>query len=372
MSRATNKPASVRVALDARGYDILVGQNLLAAAGEYLRPLASKAPIFIVTDETVAEHHLGTLEAGLKAAGLSASAIPLPPGEGTKDFAHLESLTARLLDARVERDSLLIALGGGVVGDLAGFAASITLRGIAFVQMPTTLLAQVDSAIGGKTGINAPQGKNLLGSFYQPRLVLSDLGALATLPQREFLSGYAEVVKYGLINDAAFFAWLEANGPALLARDPDALRHAVVTASTAKAAIVAADEREANARALLNLGHTFGHAYEAVNGFSPDLQHGEAVALGMCLAFALSERLGLCPAEDAARVRNHLGEIGLPTTPADIGPGKWDAGALLDRMRQDKKIRDGQLRFVLAQGIGKAFLHEALADEEVLRFLKEV
>lgn len=371
MNRAANEPATVRVALGERSYAILVGPDLLANAGTYLRPLLQDAPIFIVTDETVAGLHLKTLEAGLKAAGLSATAIVLPAGEATKSFSQLQALTDRLLKDRVERGSALIALGGGVIGDLTGFAASITLRGLPFIQIPTTLLAQVDSAIGGKTGINTAQGKNLLGSFYQPRLVLSDSATLATLPQREFLSGYAEVVKYGLLGDAPFFDWLEENAAAILARKDEALIHAIVTSCKAKAAIVAADEHEAGKRALLNLGHTFGHAFEAANAFAPNLQHGEAVALGMCLAFGLSERLGLCPSGDTQRVRRHLAAVGLPTTPGETGDGKWDASALVDHMRQDKKVREGRLRFVLTHGIGKAFLHEDLAAGDVLRFLKE-
>ncbi len=372
MNHMTNEPASVRVELGERSYDILVGSNVLATAGQYLRPLIRKAPAFIVTDETVAALHLKPLEAALAAADLTATPLVLPPGEQTKSLSQLESLTTRLLEARVERDSVLIALGGGVIGDLTGFAASITLRGLPFVQMPTTLLAQVDSAIGGKTGINTPQGKNLLGSFYQPRLVLSDTETLATLPPRELLSGYAEVVKYGLINDPAFFAWLEKNISAFLERKPDALTHAIVTSCKAKANIVAEDEHEAGKRALLNLGHTFGHAFEAANAFGPDLQHGEAVALGMCLAFAFSARLGLCPTEDAERVQRHLATIGLPTTPGEAGDGKWDPQILIDHMRQDKKVHNGRLRFVLTRGIGKAFLHDDLAAKEVRNFLEEV
>ena len=371
MNHTENEPASVRVELGERSYDILIGSNLLTTAGKYLRPLTREAPVFIVTDETVAALHLKPFEAGLAAANLTATSIVLPPGEQTKSLSQLQSLTARLLDARVERDSVLIALGGGVIGDLTGFAASITLRGIPFVQVPTTLLAQVDSAIGGKTGINTAQGKNLLGSFYQPHLVLSDTATLTTLPPREFLSGYAEVVKYGLINDVAFFHWLEKNGAAILERTPEALTHAIVTACKAKAGIVTADEREAGNRALLNLGHTFGHAFEAANAFGPDLQHGEAVSLGMCLAFAFSVRLGLCPAEDAKRVHRHLAAIGLPTTPGEAGAGKWDPKVLVNLMRQDKKVRGGRLRFILTRGIGKAFLHEDLAAEEIQNFLEE-
>lgn len=371
MNQTVKKPATVRVELGARSYDILVGPGLLAQAGTHLRPLLEEERVFIVTDETVAGLYLDGLTATLNEGGIETTPIVFPAGEQTKDLAHLEFLTDRLLDAHVERRSMLLALGGGVIGDLTGFAASLTLRGIDFVQMPTTLLAQVDSAIGGKTGINTPKGKNLLGSFYQPRLVLSDTATLTTLPRRELLAGYAEVVKYGLIRDAKFFAWLEANGPEALEGKPNALTQAIVKACETKAAIVAADEREAGARALLNLGHTFGHALEAANDFDHTLHHGEAVAIGMCLAFELSVRLGLCPASDAERVRNHLAGIGLPTTLAQAGRGKWEVPALLHHMRQDKKVRQGRVRFVLARRIGETFLAEDIATEDVEHFLEE-
>jgi 3-dehydroquinate synthase len=260
-----------------------------------------------------------------------------------------------MLEARIERGSMILALGGGVIGDLAGFAASILLRGIEFIQIPTTLLAQVDSSVGGKTGINTAQGKNLVGSFHQPRMVLADIDALESLPRRELLAGYAEVVKYGLINDPAFFSWLETHGADLIDGDPAARRHAVMTSCAAKAAIVAADEREADQRALLNLGHTFGHALEAECGYSGELLHGEAVAIGMVMAFELSAMLGFCPSEDPARVARHLASVGLPTSPAAIGRG-FDASRLVHHMRQDKKVKDGRLTFVLARGIGRAFL----------------
>jgi len=371
MNKIANKPVTIRVELGARSYDILVGPNLLAQAGTYLRPLLEEERVFIVTDETVASFHLDELTAKLIEEGIETMPIVLPVGEQTKDLAHLEFLTDRLLDARVERQSMLVALGGGVIGDLTGFAASLTLRGINFVQIPTTLLAQVDSAVGGKTGINTPKGKNLLGSFYQPRLVLSDTATLTTLPQRELLAGYAEVVKYGLICDEKFFSWLEVNGPEAIKGKPDALTQAIVKACEMKASIITADEREAGGRALLNLGHTFGHALEAANDFDQTLHHGEAVAIGMCLAFELSVHLGLCPAEDAERVRNHLANIGLPTTLSQAGRGKWKASTLLHHMQQDKKVSKGRIRFVLARRIGETFLADDVTTEGIERFLEE-
>ncbi len=352
MSDATR----LRVDLGARGYDIVVGSGLLAEAGRHLAPVLRQPRVAVLTDRTVARHWLATLAASLDAAGIAWHAIEIEPGEGSKDFRHLEQVIDALLAARIERGTTLLALGGGVVGDLGGFAASIVLRGIDCVQLPTTLLAQVDSAIGGKTGIDTSAGKNLVGSFHQPRLVLADLDTLRTLPQRQLLAGYAEVVKYGLIADAAFFAWLERHGAALLAGDAGLLRHAVAAACAAKAAIVVADEREAGRRALLNLGHTFGHALEAEYGYSDQLLHGEAVAIGMVLAFDLSARLGLCPAEDAGRVRRHLAQAGLPAGPAALGRPAADPARLVERMHGDKKVSGGRLGLVLARGIGQAFL----------------
>jgi 3-dehydroquinate synthase len=345
----------VAVDLGPRSYDILVGGGLIARAGGLIAPRLKDRRALIVTDATVARFYLDELARSLEAAGIRQESIVLPPGEATKDFRHLEDLANRLLQARIERGSMILALGGGVIGDLAGFAASIVLRGIDFIQIPTTLLAQVDSSVGGKTGINTAQGKNLVGSFYQPRLVLADIDALDTLPRRELLAGYAEVVKYGLINDPAFFTWLETHGADLVDGDGPARRHAVMTSCAAKAAVVAADEREADQRALLNLGHTFGHALEAECGYTGELLHGEAVAIGMVMAFELSAMLGLGPSEDAARVARHLASVGLPTSPAAIGRG-FDASRLVHHMRQDKKVKDGRLTFVLARGIGRAFL----------------
>ncbi len=362
---------TLTVSLGARSYDILVGENLLAEAGQRIATLLPGRPLVTVTDEILADLHLDRLETSLKSQGLDPRTIVLPPGETTKCFAQLEDLVERLLAAKVDRNTLVIAFGGGVIGDLAGLAAAMTLRGLDFVQIPTTLLAQVDSSVGGKTGINTPRGKNLVGAFHQPRLVLADTGVLSSLPCRELQAGYAEVVKYGLIDDPDFFAWLEANGAALLAGDPEARRHAVLTSCAAKAAVVAADEREAGKRALLNLGHTFGHALEAECGYGGALLHGEAVAIGMVLAFDLSVRLGLCPAEDAARVRRHLAAVGLPTGLERLDNAALDPEALLHHMAQDKKALDGRITFVLLRGIGQAFLTREVEPAAVRELLTQ-
>ncbi len=349
-------PQRLRVELGDRGYDILVGDGLIASAGRYLDEVLVGRRVAVVSDETVAGHYLAPLAASLEASAIDHHAIVLPPGEGSKDFGHLEGLLDDLLEARIERGDTVVALGGGVIGALAGFAASILRRGVAVVQVPTTLLAQVDSAVGGKTGIDTRHGKNLVGSFHQPRLVLADTAALDTLPRRELLAGYAEVVKYGLIGDAAFFAWLETEGAGVCEGVPAARRQAVLTSCATKARIVADDEREAGARALVNLGHTFAHAIEAEAGYDGRVVHGEAVAVGLVLAFVLSARLGLCPADEAERVRRHLADSGLPTTIGQaLGEGA-DADALIAHMAQDKKVRDGQMTFVLARAIGDAFL----------------
>jgi 3-dehydroquinate synthase len=355
----------LRVELGARGYDILVGGGLIAEAGSTMLPVLRQKRVFVVTDETVAPLHLPALESSLAAAGIAWDTAILPAGEQTKSFEHLAALTDRLLAAGVERSATLVALGGGVIGDLTGFAAAIVLRGIDFVQIPTTLLAQVDSSVGGKTGINTARGKNLVGSFHQPRLVLADIDALATLPRRQLLAGYAEVVKYGLLGDADFFAWLEQNGAGLLAGDAELQREAVTRSCAAKAAIVADDEREAGRRALLNLGHTFGHALEAECGFSDALLHGESVAVGMAMAFELSARLGLCPRADAARAIRHLAAMGLPTTLAAIGRPSWNVERLIEHMHHDKKVSGGRLTFVLVRGIGDAFVTRDVKLDEV-------
>ena len=364
-------PDRLQVELGARSYDILIGRGLLAEAGRHLKPILKRPRTIVLTDETVAALHLPALTRALETAGIDSRAIVLPPGEQTKSFAHLERVTDELLAAKVERSSTLVALGGGVIGDLAGFAAAITLRGIDFVQIPTTLLAQVDSSVGGKTGIDTRWGKNLVGSFHQPRLVLADVDVLATLPRRQVLAGYAEVVKYGLINDPAFFAWLEDNGNGLVEGDEAARQHAVKVSCAAKARIVAADERESGARALLNLGHTFGHALEAECGYSDELLHGEAVAMGLVMAFDLSARLGLCPPEDAARVERHLAAVGLPTEPTSIGGRVWSVDSLLEHMQRDKKVEGGRITFILARGIGQAFIARDVDLREVSGLLVE-
>ncbi len=365
----------LNVGLDARAYDIVVGEGLIADAGRLIRPLLKRPQVVVVTDANVAKRHLEPFRASLDRAGIAHETIILPPGEATKDFAHLETLAEKVLALGLERSSTLVALGGGVIGDLTGFAAAVLLRGIDFIQVPTTLLAQVDSAVGGKTGINTRQGKNLVGAFHQPKLVLADVAALDTLPKRELLAGYAEVVKYGLIGDPDFFAWLEANGAALIAGDRRLRRHAIKTSCAAKAAIVADDEKEHGRRALLNLGHTFGHALEAETGFGPALLHGEAVAVGLALAFDFSHRLDLCPAEDAARVHRHLEGIGLPADLARLGshgikPG-LTAAKLIAHMGHDKKVAGGRLTFILARGIGRAFISHDVDEAELGRFLGE-
>lgn len=344
----------IAVALGARSYSIHVGPGLLAEAGRLLAPMA-RGPLPVVTDRNVAATHLQPLLTALREAGLDAREIVLEPGEGSKSFAGLETLTGALLDMGVDRGGLIVALGGGVIGDLTGFAAGILKRGVDFAQIPTTLLAQVDSSVGGKTAINARQGKNLLGLFHQPRIVIADIDALKTLPRRELLAGYAEVAKYGALGDADFFGWLEANAGKALAGGREAITHAVAHSCRMKAAIVARDERESGERALLNLGHTFGHALEAATGFSDRLLHGEGVAIGIALAFQLSERLGLSPAADTQRLIRHLKDAGLPAAIADIPGPRPDADTLLGHMAHDKKAKAGQIMFVLIRGIGQAF-----------------
>lgn len=364
--------ATLQVALGDRSYDIMVGPGLLARAGASIRPLLASPRVFVVTDETVETLHLGTLKDSLDAAGIANHGVVLPAGEQTKDLVHLESLLDAMLEAGCERGTTVLALGGGVIGDLSGFAASILLRGVPFIQIPTTLLSQVDSSVGGKTGVNTRQGKNLVGSFYQPKLVLADIDALSTLSPRDLRSGYAEVVKYGLIDDAAFFEWLEKNGRALLAGSKDAREKAVLTSCAAKARIVAEDERESGRRALLNLGHTFAHALEAEGGYGEALQHGEAVSVGLCMAFELSVRMGLCPRRDAERVERHLRALGMPVDPPALPDGRaWSAKALLSHFAKDKKVRDGKVTFVLARGIGQSFLCREVETPAVLSVLED-
>ncbi|MGE4062810.1 MAG: 3-dehydroquinate synthase [Rhodospirillaceae bacterium] len=349
--------AVVAVPLGARSYDIHVGCGLLAHTGALAAPLLVQPRVFIVTDSRVAPLYLEATARSFTAAGVRTDHAIVPAGEASKNFAHLSRLVDDMLAAKCERGTMIVALGGGVIGDLAGFAASMLLRGVDFIQIPTTLLSQVDSSVGGKTGINTRAGKNLVGSFHQPRLVIADTDVLGTLPRRELLAGYAEVAKYGLLGDAAFWTWLESNATAMLAGDPILLRHAIVTSCAAKAAVVAADEKEGGVRALLNFGHTFGHALEAEMGYGEALLHGEAVAIGMVLAFELSARLGHCSPADAARVRAHLESVGLPTRPPRRSPrGAVTATGLIAHMSQDKKMKDGAVNFVLARRIGQAFL----------------
>ncbi len=344
----------VHVDLGARSYEVRVGRDLIASAGVEIAPLLRRPRVAVITDANVAHLHLARLQSGL--GDVAMSRLVLPAGEATKSWAQLERSVEWLISERIERRDLVVALGGGVIGDLVGFAAAILRRGVRFVQIPTTLLAQVDSSVGGKTGINSPLGKNLIGAFHQPSLVLADTGLLDTLPARDFLAGYGEVVKYGLLGDAGFFEWLEVNGPALAAGDAAARQQAVTHSVTMKARIVERDETEEGDRALLNLGHTFCHALESATGYSDRLLHGEGVAIGCALAFDLSARLGLCAQETPSRVRAHLRAMGMKTDIADIEGPLPDAEGLLALMAQDKKVQDGRLRFILARDIGAAFV----------------
>lgn len=369
MTAASDITQTIRVDLGPRSYDIVVGPGLLDRSGALLAERLGGRKTVVVSDTNVAPLYAERLEASLAAAGHQARTITVDAGEGAKSYAVLEDLIENLIGGGIERGSVLIALGGGVVGDLTGFAASITLRGIEFVQVPTSLLAQVDSSVGGKTAINSRTGKNLVGTFYQPRLVVADTDTLDTLSPRELRAGYAEVVKYGLLGDAAFFAWLEEAGARLLAGDAEARMRAIERACVMKAGIVNQDERETGRRALLNLGHTFAHALEAETGFGDTLLHGEAVSIGMVLAFELSARLGFCPRADAERVRAHLSSTGLPTGfPAHPGSG-WDARILLGHIGHDKKVQDGRPTFVLARAIGDAFLTNDVAPDDVVELL---
>jgi 3-dehydroquinate synthase len=369
IAQARSAPRRVAVALAERAYDVLIGPDLIGNAGALIAARLPGAKCGIVTDATVARHHLAALEAGLKPAVKLAGSLVLPPGEPTKSFRELAPLCGRLLELGLERGDLVVAFGGGVIGDLAGFAAGILRRGVRFVQIPTTLLAQVDSSVGGKTGINTEQGKNLIGVFHQPSLVLADTGVLATLPLREMRAGYAEVAKYGLLGDAEFFSWLETSWRGVFGLEASALEHAIETSVKAKAAIVARDEMETGDRALLNLGHTFGHALEAWTGYSDRLLHGEGVAIGMALAFRFSEELGLCPVGTAARVAAHLKAVGLPTRISDIPGGKANADELMRLMAQDKKVRQGRATFILARGIGEAFISRDVEPDKVHAFI---
>ena len=362
-------PLTVKVALDDRAYDIYIGGALLTHAATYIAPLLPRPKLAIVTDTHVAPLHLKTLTDSLDAAGIAHDTFIVPAGEASKNVTQLETLCDWLLDQKIERNDCIIALGGGVIGDLTGFAAAILRRGTRFIQIPTTLLAQVDSSIGGKTAVNSSRGKNLIGAFHQPDLVLADMDVLATLPPREIGAGYAEIVKYGALGDAEFFDWLCANGQDVLALNSEATAHAVAESCKAKAAIVARDERESGDRALLNLGHTFGHAFEKLTGYGDALLHGEAVAYGMVLAFAYSADVGLCSAEDAERLRAHIAECGLPARMQAVGNGVFDADALIEAMGQDKKVQAGKMRFILARALGESFIAEDVTPQTLRPFL---
>ncbi|MEE1610630.1 3-dehydroquinate synthase [Microvirga sp. CF3016] len=373
MTRLAARTASpsfitVPVPLGDRAYDILVGRGLIETAGSRIARLSARAAA-IVTDEHVGPLYTAALAKSLEAQGLRASVITLPPGEATKSYASLEQVCDAVLAAKIERGDLVVALGGGVIGDLAGFAAAIVRRGVRFVQVPTTLLSQVDSSVGGKTGINSRHGKNLVGAFHQPSLVLADTALLDTLPVREMRAGYAEVAKYGLIGDARFFAWCEANWQGIFEGGPER-DQAVAQSCRAKAAVVVRDEHENGDRALLNLGHTFGHALERITRYdSARLVHGEGVAIGLCQAFRFSASLGLCPTEDAQRVEAHLLAVGLPTRLAHVPGGCGTVDELIDAMAQDKKVKGGALTFILARGIGQSFIAPGIEADKVRVFL---
>jgi 3-dehydroquinate synthase len=375
-SDGRSESTTVAVALGARSYDIVIGRGVLASLGTRIAALRPGAKAFIVTDENVARYVLDDAETALAQAGVATHRVIVPPGEASKSYRVFEQVCEAIIAAHIERGDLVIALGGGVIGDLAGFAAAAVRRGLDYVQVPTTLLAQVDSSVGGKTAIDSAHGKNLIGAFHQPILVVADTALLDTLPEREFRAGYAELVKYGLLGDAAFFFWLEKNWREVFAggnsSGSSARDHAIAVACRAKAAIVARDERETGDRALLNLGHTFGHALEAACGFSDRLLHGEAIGAGMAFAFEFSaRRQGLVPKPDAARVIRHLAETGLPTRFADIPGPPPSVDQLMELIAQDKKVRRGMLTFILVRGIGAAFIEEGADPREARAFLSE-
>lgn len=354
---ASSSLETVRVALGARAYDILAGHGALTELGPRLSLMLKRPRAYVLTDETVNRHHAEKLEAAVSGAGIRLHWMTLAPGEQTKTFSELGNVLDWLLEGGADRGDILIAFGGGVIGDMGGLAASLMKRGMGFIQVPTTLLAQVDSSVGGKTAVNTPRGKNLVGAFYQPRLVIADTALLATLPERELKAGYAEILKYGLINDAPFFDWLATEGHAVLALEPHAVSHAVARSCAAKAAIVAEDETETGVRQLLNLGHTFGHALEAANGYGPDLLHGEAVAIGMSLAFRYGASIGVTPAADARRVGDVIHACGLGSDLRGRDRSRFAAPRLTELMQQDKKARGGRVPLILARGIGAAYIH---------------
>jgi 3-dehydroquinate synthase len=362
---------TVHVELGARSYDITIGSGLLSRIPQLIQPFLRRPLVAIVTDGQVARFHLAALEQALASAGIASRSLVLPPGESTKSFEHLAGLCNDLLAAGIERSDRIIAMGGGVIGDLAGFAAAILRRGVGFIQVPTSLLAQVDSSVGGKTGINSPHGKNLIGAFHQPLAVFADTALLGTLPARQLAAGYAEVAKYGLLGDAEFFAWLEDNVNDILSGSQESRARAITICCQAKATIVAEDETETGRRALLNLGHTFGHALEAATGYSDLLLHGEAISIGMVQAFRFSERLGYCEEGLHQRVASHLAAAGLPVHVSAIRQALPGPRELLDIIRQDKKAKAGRLTFILVRGIGEAFIADDVAETDVLAFLEE-
>ena len=363
---------TVKVELGLRSYNIIIGASVIENAGAYIKQVATPSHVIIVTDENVALHWLEKLIQSLKDENLSILTRILPPGEQTKSMNQLHSLIDWMLGQNIDRKSVVIALGGGVIGDLAGFAAAITLRGLPYIQIPTSLLAQVDSSVGGKTGVDTHHGKNLIGAFHQPKLVLADIESLSTLPKRQIVSGYAEIVKYGLINDPSFFEWCERNGSAILDGDLETIRHAVEKSCYAKAGIVAQDEFERDNRALLNLGHTFGHAFEAQTGFNDLLLHGEAVALGILCAFELSLQLGYCSGQEIERIRAHFIKMGLPTSLDSIAEPDWEPNALLAHMEKDKKTEYGKLTLILTHGIGLASIYREVPKDNVHRYLSSI
>lgn len=367
----TTEAERVHVALGDRSYDIIVGDNAIDICGDIIAKVAKSNRTIVITDENVAPHWLAKVTQSLENAGLSAKSIILPPGEHTKSFRQLEALLDELLEQGIDRKTTLIALGGGVIGDLTGFAAAIALRGIDFVQIPTTLLSQVDSSVGGKTGIDTRHGKNLVGAFHQPLCVIADTSTLDTLPARERRCGYAEVIKYGVINDREFFVWLLANGQRVLEGDPEARREAVIRSCQNKASVVAADEKEAGQRALLNLGHTFGHAIEAQVGFDDVLKHGEAVAIGMVMALDMSAHLAVAPESARDELKKHLDDVGLPTTLTGLVGDNWTSAALIDHMGRDKKTEGNKLTFILARDIGNSFVAKDVDQETVAKTLDD-
>ncbi len=369
-SRTRAAPAApIIVNLGERTYPIYVDDGVLQQAGTLIAPKLKRPKTVIVTDENVAPLHLEDLVESLNDANVSTETIILPPGEQTKSYEHLQTLTERLLDLGVERSDAILAFGGGVIGDLTGFAASILRRGVGFIQIPTTLLSQVDSSVGGKTAINSPQGKNLIGSFYQPLMVLCDIGVLRTLPENEFKAGYAEVVKYGLICDSEFFDWLDSPATMVNTSSPMDVIQAVRRSCAIKADIVARDEREDNVRALLNFGHTFGHALEAITGYTPELLHGEAVSIGMALAAGFSEELGLCSSTDRERIEAHLETRRMKMSLADIPQTHLSVETLIHHMYQDKKVQDGRLTFILMKQIGETIIDKSVEESALVQFL---